>query len=166
MNILKYTKYFVGFLFLFSSCNEYIEDKEIYSHFSIKNWTTKGNVTAKLYRYEKGTNFKKIISIDSLFEITYDTKNHYLAVSPEFVNEKPIYDDMVLLINDSIEYKFTDVYFIKDTLKLANPLGFLGRKIIVRYNLKATVNDEKINYLDTIKSVHAPSYISLGNKIK
>ncbi|PWJ99794.1 hypothetical protein BC749_103174 [Flavobacterium araucananum] len=158
------------FLFLASSCNTYIEDEQIYQLINIENWKAKGSVKVKLYHYEKDTNFKKIIAVDSLFEVTNDSKYHYLTIIPEFLNDKPINDDMILLLNDSLEYRFTKVSFLRDTLKLANPTGFLGRKIIVRYNLKATVNEKEINYKDTLKSERQSSYISLdaslGKRIK
>ncbi|MCV9931950.1 hypothetical protein OIU80_06615 [Flavobacterium sp. LS1R47] len=184
-NFIKYCSIFL----LLSSCNTYEEDEQIYDFICIKNWETnikanaKGilssNVKAKLYYYDKNTSFKKIITADSLFEVTKEIDNgterspipsYALIITPKFVNNKPINDDMILLLNDTIEYKFTNVYFIKDSLKLSNPLGFLGRKIIVRYSLKATVNGKNINYLDTIKSERQSTYISLdaslGKKIK
>lgn len=165
MAISNYVKHCLFILFLFSSCNEYVEDKQIYDLISIENWKQKDNVRVVLYQYEKNTNFKKLIAIDSLFEVSIDTLHHNLRIIPEFKNDEPITNDMRLVLNDNLEYRFTNVYFIKDSLKLANPLGFLGRKIIVRYNLKATVNNLKINYVDTLKSERQSSYISLDARL-
>lgn len=167
MVTLKYISFFLILIFLIFSCNKYEEDKKIYQLITIDNWKSKENVVARIYHYKKQTNFLKVISIDSLFEITNDSLGHYLTIIPEFENDMPINDDMILLLNDSIEYRFTNVSFIKDTVKRPT---FIGYKFTIRYNLKATVNDKEINYADTLKSAHQSSYISLdatlGKRIK
>ncbi|MXO05630.1 hypothetical protein [Flavobacterium sp. HBTb2-11-1] len=158
---LKYFKYYTYFL-LFFSCNKYDEDKQIYQLITIENWKSKGNVSVKMYHYKKQTNFSKMISVDSLFEVTNDTIHHYLTITPKFINNKPIDDDLILLVNKDLEYRFTEVSFIKDTVKRPT---ILGHKYIIRYNLKANVNNKKINYLDTVKKPRQASYISLETSL-
>ncbi|KQO22827.1 hypothetical protein ASF10_10730 [Flavobacterium sp. Leaf82] len=185
MAILTFLKY-SSILLMITSCNKYEEDTKIYDFIAIKNWETKIadnekgliniNIKSKLFYYEKNTNFKKLTKIDSIFEVTREldsgteknpTKSYSLIITPKFENDKSINDDMILLLNDSIEYRFTNVCFIKDTVKRPT---FIGYKFTIRYNLKATVNDKQINYADTLKSAHQSSYISLdatlGKRIK
>ncbi|WP_345147406.1 hypothetical protein [Flavobacterium ginsengiterrae] len=164
MDLLRYIKSYVFafFLLLLLSCDKYEEDEQIYQLIIIENWKIKEIPTIKLYHFEKESNFSKRISIDSLFEVTYDSVKKYLTIIPQFDNNKPIHDDMILLLNDNLEYRFTDVCFIKDTLK--KPL-LIGTKFTIRYNLRAKVNKKEINYLDSIKYPHQSSYISLDKSL-
>jgi hypothetical protein len=166
MDTLKYTKIF--FLLILSSCVK-IEYKKIDNSFTdihFKEWNSL--LCPKkiiLQRYEKNTLFKTLIDSNKDFEIkgcdSINYKFNQRVFTPKFNYLGSINYDIKLIIDDSLEYRITDVQDKLDTISGSSGPG----KLIIMNNIKSlVVNGKKLDNTKTPLSFNIPT--NLGKIIK
>jgi len=120
MDILKCTNlrlYILFILVVFSSCNDFEKSDAAFEDIILTN--DKENVTvikASMVKYKKGSDFGVSESGKLDFTIIKDTINNEIYLTPNFDNKGVLTSDARILINDSLEYKISDVVTVKDTM--------------------------------------------------
>ncbi|WP_316633027.1 hypothetical protein [uncultured Flavobacterium sp.] len=144
--------------FLVTSCNEYFNEDYSFQGIYLKKW--KSSICPKkviLEKYVKKSNFKELIDSSSDFDINsnclpkYDknnrqvktsTYNEQLYISPYIIYKGKINYDIRLIIDDSLEYKITNIESKRDTTLY---VFTLGRKYYIDNSIyKMTVNGNKL----------------------
>lgn len=129
-NIMITLRYFSLILIfqLLISCNEYIDIDYSLQGIYLKEWNSSICPKKIVYeKYEKNTNFQKILDSHSNFEIR-DCENEMQKYNqrlfiPDSLYKGKINYDIRIVIDDSLEYNITDVKTRKDTTKYVFTLG-------------------------------------------
>lgn len=127
MDTLKYISLGCISLLMFS-CNEYFNKNYSFQSIYLKDWNSSICPNKIVYeRYEKNTNFKKMIDSFSDFEIrdceSEMQKYNQRLFTPNTLFEGQINYDIRIVIDDSLEFKITDVRNVRDTTKYVFTLG-------------------------------------------
>ncbi|MFD2940661.1 hypothetical protein [Flavobacterium notoginsengisoli] len=166
MDTLKHIKIFI--LLMLSSCVK-IEYKKIDNSFNdihLKEWNS---LTCPkkiiLERYKKNTSFKTLIDSNKDFDINGCDSIYYKfnqrVFAPKFSYTGPINYDMKIIIDDSLEYKITD---IKDKLDTISGNSGPGKWIIMNNIKSLVVNGKKLDNTKKPLSFSIPT--NLGKIIK
>lgn len=175
MDTLKFISIvFISFLFIGCNNNEYYDDNNAFHSIYLLEWNSSICPKKIIFKkYNKNSNFKTLIETSTDFEIQcytqYDKFNNKITTPnstklrefiPNFKNNDKINYDVKLIIDDSLEYKITNIENIKDTIVKTFTLA---RKYFISNTIKSiTVNGHKMN--NDSRSLEIPS--SLGRKIK
>jgi len=128
MAILKRinARHFTIFLVVFFiSCNDSNVSDFAFEDIIIKNDVPDVLVAkAEMVKYKQGSGFTASESDKLKFTIIKDTINNETYLTPKFDNKGILTSDIVILINDSLQFKITDIITVKDTTTKA----FSGRK--------------------------------------
>lgn len=71
---------------------------------------------AEMLKYKKGTNYKTLEFKSSDFEIVQSEINKETYLTPNFDNEGVVTSDIKLIVNDSVEFKLSDIVIVRDTM--------------------------------------------------
>lgn len=71
---------------------------------------------AEMLKYKKGTNYKTLEFKSSDFEIVQSKINKETYLTPMFDNEGAVTSDIKLIVNDSVEFKISDIVTVRDTM--------------------------------------------------
>ncbi|TDW51755.1 hypothetical protein EV144_101432 [Flavobacterium sp. 270] len=127
MAISKYLKLGSVFLLL-TSCSEYFNQDYSFQGIYLKEWNSSVCPKKIVYeKYERKTNFTKIINSYSDFEIR-DCESQVLKYNQRLFTPITLYKgqinyDIRLIIDDSLEFKITNIHTIRDTTKYVFTLG-------------------------------------------
>ncbi|MFD2940663.1 hypothetical protein [Flavobacterium notoginsengisoli] len=141
---------------LLISCNEYIDRDYSLQGIYLKEWNS--SICPKKVVYEeyiKNTNFKKIIYTHSSFEIRDCEiemhKYNQRLFTPKILTNKTINYDIRIVIDDSLEYKITDIKSRRDTTKY---VFALGRKCYIDNTIYSMlVNDHQYDNKKSINNI-------------
>lgn len=166
MDILKCIS-LLSISILLISCkkNTYKKSNESFQVICLKNWES--DICPKkvvLERYNKKTYFKELIDKNSDFEIE-DCEPLYASLKQRTINPNVPYlgkinYDIRLIIDDSLEYKITEIQNKVDTV-------FAGGKgnFVIMNNIKSfVVNGHKLDNKNAPLSIEIPT--KLGKTIK
>lgn len=142
MDTLKRTSILIFFILLSCKRPEYIhEDKSFYDIY-LRKWNS--SICPKkivFEKYLKNTNFKKIIQSDSDFEIRgcdiSEFEFNQRIFMPNSIYKGKIDYDIKIIVDDSIEYKVTDISNKIDTIHAG------GHKFVIMNNIKSLVINGK-----------------------
>lgn len=174
MDISKYIS-LLSFIFLFTSCNEYFNDDYSFQGIHLKDWNSSScpkKITFE--KYVKNSNFKNLIDTNSDFDINsnclpkYDkynkkvktsTYNEQLILSPYVLYKGEINYDIRLVIDDSLEYKITDIQSHRDTTLY---VFTLGRKYYIDNRIHSMIiNGYKSDNKDAKNNIRIPTKIGM-----
>ncbi|MCV9931951.1 hypothetical protein OIU80_06620 [Flavobacterium sp. LS1R47] len=161
MGILKYISFFL--LVFFSSCinTEYKKIDDSFSDIHIKEWNSSICPKKVVFeRYVKKTNFKKLIDRNTNFEIggceKTESKFNQRVFTPIIPYEGHINYDIKLIIDDSLEFKITNIQDKLDTISGKSGPG----KWLVMNNIKSLIiNSHKLDNTKTPLSFNIPTKI-------
>jgi hypothetical protein len=149
MAISKCIRYwFILTTVLFSSCDSYETSNRAFEEIILKNNSQQITIKkAELLKYKKGTNFKIVESKSSDFDITKSTVNDDVYLTAKFDNDGKISSDLVLFINDTMEFKISEINTVRDTLKRSFTMSrqyYISNKIkSFKVNGKNVDNDDR-----------------------
>ncbi|OXG09017.1 hypothetical protein BC749_103176 [Flavobacterium araucananum] len=177
MGTLRYIS-LIGIICFFTSCygDEYKKYEDSFFSINLREWNSVVCPKKIVYeKYEKNSNFKKLINSNSDFDTNinclpkYDKLNKKIPTSPyndqmtltpyiSYIGQ--INYDIKLTINDSLEYKITDIQDEIDTI------ADRGRKKwIIMNNIKSfVVNGHQLDNKNAPLSIEIPT--KLGKVIK
>ncbi|KQB37110.1 MULTISPECIES: hypothetical protein [Flavobacterium] len=168
----------IGFICLFTSCysDEYTKYEDSFFSIYLRGWNSIICPQKVVYKkYVKNSNFKKLIDSTSGFDINinclpkYDKFNKIIPTSP--YNDQMVLTpylpingqlnyDIKLIIDDSLEYKITD---IQDKIDTISDIG--RKKWVIMNNIKSlVVNGQKLDNTKAPLNVDIPT--KLGKVIK
>lgn len=163
------SKYISFFLFVvFSNCisAEYKKVDDSFSDIHIKEWNSSICPKKVLFeRYIKNSNFKKLIDSNTDFEIggckKIESGFNQRVFTPIIPYEGHINYDIRLIIDDSLEFKITNIQDKLDTISGKSGPG----KWLVMNNIKSLIiNGHKLDNTKTPLSFNIPTKI--GKVIK
>ncbi|MCV9930832.1 hypothetical protein OIU80_00925 [Flavobacterium sp. LS1R47] len=116
-------------ILLFTSCDEYYNENYSFNTILVREWNSPiCPEKIVLEKYTKNSNFIDLTGKDPDFNIICDSINKQIILSPYFPYINKINYDIRLIINDSLEYKITD---IKSKLDTTHYTFTLGRKYYI-----------------------------------
>lgn len=133
-------------LCFFLSCDKYYNSQESFDRILLKKNTDIYIKKVELFKYKKNTSFNILESRGLEFEIFNDTINNELYLNPKFDNQGVINSDLLLLINDSLEIRISDIKTIRDTVVKSFTLSkrfYIENKIYsFKLNHQTIINDD------------------------
>lgn len=121
MGILRYISLIFFFLFISCNKNEYLKDDSSFYGIYLKEWNSSLCPKKVLFeKYEKNSNFKKIIKVDTSFNIegceSRVKEINQRIFTPIVPYTGKIDYDVKLIIDDSLEFRITSINNKIDTV--------------------------------------------------
>jgi hypothetical protein len=162
MDILKYTKLlFLSFFFISCHKTTYKNSNESFYQIYFRNWNSSVCPKKMIFEiYKKDSNFEKLIKSDSDFEISgcdkSESKFNQRIFTPNVARIGEINYDIKLIVDDSIEYKITEIQSKIDTVYAR------GHAFVIMNNIKSlVVNGYKLDNKNAPLSIGIPTNTGL-----
>jgi hypothetical protein len=162
MDILKYTKLLI-LTFFFISCHKttYKKSNESFYQIYFRNWNSSVCPKKMIFEiYKKNSKFEKLIKRDSDFEISgcdsSESRFNQRIFTPNVAYIGEMNYDIKLIVDDSIEYKITQIESKIDTVYAR------GHAFVIMNNIKSLdINGHKLDNKNAPLSIEIPTKIGL-----